>query len=82
MTTPTAADEMACVNTDRELWRETDGDYYAPSIFVTEHGWIGMNVGGNCFVMSIRTWHGLAAQFANQTPLTDNEIASTPRGLG
>lgn len=76
-------DEMACVNTDCILWREVEDNYYSPSIFVTEHGGIGMNVGGNCFVMPIRKWHELAAHFVNQEPqpLTDNEIASTPRGI-
>ena len=51
-------------NTDRELWRESDGDYYSPSLHVTESGAIGMNVGGSVIVMRIRDWHALARQLA------------------
>jgi hypothetical protein len=46
-------------NTDRELWRERRGDYYADSIFVTESGGIGMNCGGFVIVKPIRDWHQL-----------------------
>ena len=49
-----------CENTDRELWRETEGDYYSPSIFVTKDGAIGINVGGYCIVNSVEGWHGMA----------------------
>jgi len=34
-------------NTDRELWRKVSGDYYAPSIHVTESGGIGIDCGGH-----------------------------------
>ena len=51
---------FAMQNTDRELWRETEDDYYAPSLHVTEGGGIGMNVGGTVIVMPIREWHALA----------------------
>jgi hypothetical protein len=52
--------EQACVNTDKELWREKEGDYYSPSLFVTERGGIGINVGGYCIVMPIEKWHSIA----------------------
>ena len=48
-------------NTDRELWREREGDFYADSIHVTKDGGIGMNVGGTVFVMTIKAWHSAAA---------------------
>lgn len=48
-------------NTDRELWREIPGDYYAPSLFVTQDGGVGINVGGRVFVKSLREWHALVA---------------------
>lgn len=48
-------------NTDRELWREREGDYYADSIFVTERGCIGINCGGHCYIMPLQKWHDLAA---------------------
>lgn len=48
-------------NTDRELWRERDGDYYADSIHVTESGGIGINCGGSVVVKSLREWFKLAA---------------------
>jgi hypothetical protein len=49
----------AAANTDRELWREED-DYYAPSIHVTAHGAIGINVGGRVYVKTVQEWHALA----------------------
>lgn len=53
-------EQAACKNTDRELWREREGDYYAPSLFLTEGGGIGMDVGGHVIVMPVRKWHKLA----------------------
>lgn len=47
-------------NTDRELWREREGDYYADSIHVTERGGIGINCGGTVIVMPLREWHNAA----------------------
>jgi hypothetical protein len=49
-------------NTDREIWRETPGDFYSPSIHVTKEGGIGMDVGGHVIVMDIYGWHKLAVQ--------------------
>jgi len=51
----------AIKNTDRELWRKIDGDYYSPSIHVTAGDDIGINVGGTVFVMPVEKWHGLRA---------------------
>ena len=51
----------AFMNTDTEIWREVDGDFYAPSIFKTQSGSIGINVAGNCIVMDVRAWHALAS---------------------
>ena len=59
-------DDCGAMNTDRELWRETDGDYYAPSIHVTTGGGIGIDVGGFVIVKPIRDWHKLAS---SQTPV-------------
>jgi hypothetical protein len=53
-------DEIAYVNTDQELWREEEGDYYSPSIHVTENGEIGINVGGYVIVKNVREWHKIA----------------------
>lgn len=47
----------ALKNTDHELWRERDGDYYADSIHVTDYGSIGINCGGSVIVAPLRTWH-------------------------
>lgn len=54
--------QNACKNTDREIWRETPDDYYAPSIHVTQGGSIGINVGGLVVVMDVRDWHRIAAE--------------------
>jgi hypothetical protein len=50
----------AAQNTDREIWRVREGDYYADSIHVTAHGGIGINHGGTVIVMSLRDWHAAA----------------------
>lgn len=49
--------DQACKNTDRELWRERPGDSYSNSIHVTEHGGIGINVGGHVLVAPVKQWH-------------------------
>lgn len=54
--TPVAMD-AGCVNTDKELWREREGDYYADSIHVTENGCIGINHGGHVYVAPLARWH-------------------------
>ncbi len=41
------------------LWSEFSG-WDSPLIFVTKSGAIGMDVGGNVIVMTVREWHGLA----------------------
>ena len=46
-------------NTDKELWREVVGDFYSPSLHVTQQGKIGINVGGDVRVMTLREWHSL-----------------------
>lgn len=50
-------DEMPCLNTDRELWREVEGDYYANSVHATEGGGIGISVGGLVIVKTPAEWH-------------------------
>ncbi len=56
-------------NTDRELWREP-GEFgmeaYAPSVFVTKGGGIGIDVGGTVYVRPLRSWHALAAAEAGK----------------
>jgi hypothetical protein len=47
-------------NTDRDLWREREGDYHSDRIFVTKDGGIGMDVGGHCIVMPICEWFAIA----------------------
>lgn len=59
-------------NTDREIWRERPGDYYADSIHVTETGGIGLNVGGWVMVLPIRTWHKLGDIFFAVNPSVSN----------
>lgn len=49
-------------NTDRELWREKEGDYYSDSLHVTATGGIGMNVGGSVIVKPLRQWFALAVE--------------------
>jgi hypothetical protein len=53
-------DDMAAENTDREIYREREDDYYADSIHVTAAGGIGLNVGGEVVVKPLRDWFALA----------------------
>lgn len=48
-----------CENTDKEIWRKREGDYYSPSIHVTQSGGVGINVGGHVIVMPVEKWHAL-----------------------
>ena len=50
-------DNNAAENTDKEIWRKIEGDYYSPSIHVTKSGGIGINVGGHVVVAPIEEWH-------------------------
>lgn len=63
-------ENVACLNTDRELWRRVEADYFSASIHVTEHGAIGIAVGGLVVVLSVEKWHALgrAAQYELAVP--------------
>ncbi len=58
--------DKAVRNTDRELWRERPGDAYADSLFVTQSGGIGMNVGGRVLVMPLQTWHRMGIELGER----------------
>ena len=58
-------------NTDRELWREVEGDYYANSLHITEGGGVGINVAGRVIVKPLADWHALAK--SNGRPMTSRE---------
>jgi hypothetical protein len=62
-----------CENTDREIYREREGDYYADSIHVTEGGGIGINCGGMVYVKPLREWHKLAG--GEVTPAPPSAVA-------
>ncbi len=47
------------INTDKEIWRRIPGDCYSPSIHVTEHGAIGINIGGRVKVAPLEEWFGI-----------------------
>ena len=59
-------------NTDKELYREIEGDYYSPSLHVTTDGLIGINVGGSIHVMRLRDWHERAESFIVKTETAHN----------
>lgn len=69
----------SCENTDKEIWRERPGDFYADSIHVTEQGGIGLNVGGRVMVLPVRKWFELANDRLNEldapSPLRQAEKA-------
>ena len=78
------SEQMAVQNTDRELWREREGDYYANSIHVTAAGNIGIDVGGFVIVMPLARWHEFAAEKLNafmlELPPTDGTSAPISKG--
>lgn len=67
MSNPLDANGVA--NTDRELWREREGDYYADSIHVTASGGIGINCGGTVIVRPLRGWFALASSHTAVEPV-------------
>ncbi len=71
------ADTDACLNTDREIWREREGDAYADSIHVTKMGGIGIDCGGHVIVKSVRAWHGLAKKPQRYNIATDEMVDIT-----
>jgi len=71
----TMSGSVAQQNTDKELWREREGDNYADSIHVTKEGGIGINCGGTVFVRTLRAWHALAkAALAPEQPGEDDTV--------
>lgn len=52
---------QAFQNTDREVWRETPGDFYSNSVHLTATGGLGINVGGTVYVKPPAEWHRLAS---------------------
>lgn len=56
---PVSGLDGACENTDKEIWRKKEGDYYSPSVHVTKMGGVGINVGGHVIVMPVEKWHAL-----------------------
>ena len=63
------AERQAAQNTDREIWREREGDYYADSIHVTAQGSIGINCGGTVIVKPVREWHKEAIAALRSEPV-------------
>ena len=49
--------DKAFVNEDKLLWEKVEGDYYSPSIHVTKHYGIGIDVGGHVIVKPVEDWH-------------------------
>jgi hypothetical protein len=74
------------VNTDREIWRGCEGDYYADSIHVTKGGGIGINCNGTVIVKPVGEWHKSADTIAFLTAEVGRlrgaleHIASMPDG--
>lgn len=56
------------MNTDRELWRETPGDFYSPSLYASATGRIGINVGGHVIEKPLSGWHADACATPQADP--------------
>ncbi len=61
-------DNQCCENTDKEIWREIPGDYYSPSMHVTEGNGIGINCGGHVIVAPVKRWHEAGELFLCVNP--------------
>jgi hypothetical protein len=58
----TQRDEMGCVNTDKELFSEVEGDFYSPRCHMTQDRALGINVGGYVYVQKLSQWVDLIAR--------------------
>jgi len=63
-------------NTNREIWRLIEDDYYSPSVFVTDGGGIGMQAGGTVFVMTVEEWIKRAGDFVRPSDEKGAVVAS------
>jgi hypothetical protein len=63
-------------NTDKEIWRKVEGDYYSPRIHVTEGGSIGIDVGGYVIVRTVEQWHSLERELAKEQRIVDRVWAA------
>lgn len=64
--------DRPCACTDVVIWREPHSDHWGSfddTIFVTELGGIGINVGGMVYVMPLKKWHELAGGPYKGAPL-------------
>ena len=54
---------VGSINTDKEIWRENENDFYSPSIHVTKENGIGINVAGKVIVLPVKQWHEIAEAY-------------------
>ena len=64
------------------LGRTLEGDHYADSIHVTEHGGIGINVAGHVVVMPLRGWMQAARQTAQRCETCRYNDPKQTRSMG
>ena len=67
-------------NTNMEIWRKVKDDYYAPCIFITKEGAIGINVGGYVKIRPVEEWHKVIDQVEKLT-LNCNELIDSNNSL-
>ena len=58
-------------NTDKEIWRQKEGDFYSSSIHITQDGQVGINIGGLVYVAPIEDWHKALAKTQSESYLTE-----------
>lgn len=57
-----------CQNNDKEIWRKVKGDYYSPSIHVTDQEGIGINCHGSVIVAPVERWLAWGQTMLNTRP--------------
>ncbi len=63
------AEPQACQNTDKELWRTVEGDYYSKhKLYLTEGGGLTLCEGGTCITLPPEDWFRLAGNRFVPTP--------------
>lgn len=62
----TLKNKLGCINTDKNIWHKIEGDYYSPSIHITQDKNVGINVGGHVIVMPIEKWFQLGCGNENK----------------
>jgi hypothetical protein len=74
---------QAAANTDKELWRTVEGDYYSKhKLYLTESGGLTLCEGGTCITLPPEDWFKLAGKrFQTVQPVDMSEVERVAKAL-